>query len=96
MSVMVVAGVTRPPATGARCGGEARGKIMVDPTQAWTKLFEVYTDGDNVWATRDGALVASQHIGQDIDGPEVALQTAVRDVAQRATEAVAEIELVVR
>lgn len=65
-------------------------------TQAWVKLFEVYTDGDNVWATRDGALVASQRIGQDVDGPDVALQTAVRSVAEEAAGAVGEYLLMVK
>ncbi len=60
----------------------------MDPTRAWTQLFEVYTDGDNVWTVKDGVLLASQMIGQDIDGPEVAEATAVAAVVSRALEVV--------
>jgi hypothetical protein len=62
-----------------------------NPTPEWTKLFEVYTDGDNVWATRNGVLLASRSIGQDIDGYAVALQDAVREVAREAAEPAAEM-----
>jgi hypothetical protein len=68
----------------------------MDPKNAWTKMFEVYTDGDNVWAMKGDQMLATERIGFDIDGADVALATAVHNVAAAATEAVAEFMLVVR
>ena len=95
MSVTVAAGETRPLAAGARSVRSNEEGIM-DPKRAWTKMFEMYTDGDNVWAMKDGEMVASARIGQDIDGPDVAMQTAAREVAEQAAGAVGEYMLVVR
>jgi hypothetical protein len=68
----------------------------MDPAKAWTKMFEMYTDGDNVWAMKGDQMLASERVGFDIDGEDVALMTAVAKVARAATEAVAEVMLVIR
>lgn len=57
------------------------------------ELFTVHTDGDRVWVRRGGAVLAQQQIGQDIDGPEVAMQMAVVEVVRKASSQVRLYEL---
>lgn len=49
------------------------------------KLFEIHVNGDVVWAMRDGEELASQRIGQDLDGPQVALEMATVQLVHKAT-----------
>ncbi len=56
--------------------------MIMDPTKAWSLLFEVYTDGTNIWAMYDGRMLGTVSIGQDIDGPEAALSTALAELGR--------------
>lgn len=58
----------------------------MDTSKAWSLLFEVYTDGDNVWAMNEGRMLATVSIGWDIDGPEAALVTAMGELMRAVVE----------
>lgn len=57
---------------------------MMDPSKAWTKMFSLYTDGQNVWAMHGDTLLGTVSIGQGLDGPAVALASAAAEVARDA------------